>query len=338
MKILLFILSISIITFGCSLKNKSVSDSSKILVSNIEDVDPSSIIKTIRKKAPLTFALNKANDKIFLLEKKENGFDESLHFIVIEKINNSWVEINNYKIADTFEKVLPINDSIQNILIDNKNYIFFALECNQSGSAYNGFNANTFVYYDDFRDSLIEVTYSIWVGDASGNYSIKNSSLKNYTSILKHTAMQVENIYGKQNLNINDPNNFHLKWLAMNNDIYDKAEKYSDLDIWFDFNALLMSKDFFFSRIEDDPNRVEVKSNSKYMAYGGFVNPVLVYSKEKSITYVLWIPAGWPAGGAWGIRSFMIDDIKEDIIIASDKSQILHFDINNMKVKSIKKS
>lgn len=324
--------------FSCSTENISVSDSSEIPTSNIESFDPSRIIKTTRGKALHSFTLNNEKDKIFLLETKVDNFNESLHFIVLERFNKTWVEISNYKIAADFEKVRPINDSIKNILIDSISYIFFGSECYQMGTAFNGYTANTFVYYDDVRDSLLEVTYSIWAGAASGNYAIKNSSIKNHTSIIKHTVVQVENIYGKQNLNIDDPENFHLKWAAMNNDIYDKVEKYRDLNIWIDFNILTMPKEFFFSRIENDPNGMEIKSSSKFRAVAGFVNPLLVYSIEEQLTYVLWIPSGWPSGGAWGLRSFEIDDISEYIIIASDEFQILHFDLQNMKVKSIKKS
>jgi hypothetical protein len=335
MKTLFTLLNIIIFFNVYSNENESSSYSIEISSEYAEDLNPISIIKTIRGREPIAFTINNEKSKIVFIEHKEDGLNQELFFIVLAKINNTWIEFNSYSISEGFDIVRPINDSIQHIIIDNNTYMFFGTECYSTGTAYNGLTANTFVYYDDKRDSLLEVTYSIWAGEAMGNYGIKNSSLKNHISIIEHTTKQVEKMYGKQNLNIDDPVNYHLKWISMNNDIYENIEKYSNK--WLEFNILKMPKDFFFSNVENSSNDMDVKSSLKYLAVAGFVNPVLAFSKEEQITFVLWIPAGWPSGAFWGDRSFKIDQINDDIIITSNEDYILYFDIKNSKVKATKK-
>ncbi len=339
MKAITYILTVTLFVISCTQNQKDKSNLNVELYNpTIDKIEVEKIIKTISGKKPSVYGIYEENTKIIYIETIEDDYKELHSLNILEKINNKWIRKNSYKIGEDVEKIQLSIDTFQNIVINNKKYLFFDAYCMNSGTAYNGINQNLFIYYDYENDSLLEISYSICTGQVLGDYSLKNSNIENYPLILNHTITQVNRIYGKPNLNINDIENYHLKWTSINNNIYYLVEKYANSEIWFDLKILTLNKDFFFSQVKEDPNVVDIKSSSKYLARAGFASPILAYSKEKNESYVLWIPADWPCGGAWGLRSFQINDINNEIIIASNEFFIFNFDLEKKKIKAIRKS
>lgn len=301
-----------------------------------QKIDALSIITTIITTKPKAYAVSDDNNKIiFLNEEKGEWSNSSLYLTALEKINNNWIQISKRKIGN--EDMVDLHsDTIKSVVINNTNYSFFIADGFYQGTAYNGLNRNHFIFYNMESDSLIDVTYILQAGDAVGNYEISNSTISKNKELLGYVTNCVNTIYGKQNLDLNSVDNFHLKWLSLNPEIYNRVKDNLNSQSWIDVNFPSFNKDFFYSRIDKDPNNPKIIDSSKYIAYAGFVNPVLVYNKEVQKCFVLWIPEGWPSGGAWGIRSFEIDSISDDLIFASDGSISIDFDVAHNKLRARK--
>ena len=77
-----------------------------------------------------------------------------------------------------------------------------------------------------------------------------------------------------------------------------------------------------YERYLDKNNSNEVKS-SRYIALGGFISPIIIYDILNKESKVVFIPEGWPNGGAWGVRSYFVKAIKDNILeIESDENVI----------------
>ena len=101
---------------------------------------------------------------------------------------------------------------------------------------------------------------------------------------------------------------------------------------WIDIVFTEYDKSFFYNRFNNDDNHSSLINGAEYEAFAGFINPILAFSKTEQKSYVLWLPQAWPNGAGWGARSYKIDKIVDNIIVASCSFDTLYFDMNNRKV------
>jgi hypothetical protein len=85
---------------------------------------------------------------------------------------------------------------------------------------------------------------------------------------------------------------------------------------------------------ENDFNSPVEYSNYQYLAYSSFVSPIFAYSKEFNKSYVVFIPEGYPTGGAWGLRSFYITNLIGNVIYAKSEEFRIEIDLVNKKIRS----
>lgn len=304
----------------------------------LKSIEVLNTIKTVSTKEPICYTTSNNGSMILYLISEQNDVGQSgISLNVLENIDRRWDRINEHKLFVENGSLSIVEDSIQKINIGSDDYFFFVADEYFSGTANNGLTSNRFIFYNTEKDSLIDISYSKWTGEATGQFKTKNGKVNEYKDFLTYLSPFIEKKYGKQNLNIDDEENFHLKWISENSDIYNQTANYKSSGSWLDIKIVTYKKDFFFSMMEELSYNLEIKHSPKYLVSAGFCSPVLVYSKLKDEAYVLWIPEGWPNGGGWGLRSFRIDSIEEDIITISDKFLILEFHLVSNKFRVIEK-
>ncbi|MBL7722753.1 MAG: hypothetical protein JNK27_01325 [Chitinophagaceae bacterium] len=305
---------------------------------NSKHIEVLKTIKTVSTKEPICYTTYNSGDMILYLISEQNEVGQSsVSLNVLENIDRRWVRINEHKLVVENGSLNIVEDTIQKINIGADDYFFFVADEYFSGTANNGLTSNRFIFYNAEKDSLIDISYSIWAGEATGQFKTQNGKVNEHKDFLSYLTPFIEKKYGKQNLNIDDEENFHLKWVAENKDIYNRTANYKSDGSWLDIKVVTFKRDFFFSMMEEFRYNVEVKHSPKYLVSAGFCSPVLVYSKLKDEAYVLWIPEDWPKGGAWGLRSFRVDSIEEDFITISDSFLKLEFHIASKKFRVIEK-
>lgn len=302
---------------------------------NKDLINALAIIQTVNGKSPEMYYVNNDETSLIYIEfiPNENSGGESILLKRLDRFGETWAQLNSFSIVEESGTLLLLDSVINEITIEGRKYLFFRTECAYAGTWSIGYNKNRFIYYDMVDDKLLDVAYSIRSREVIGNYEYEDSDVSRRKAILNHATKEVNKIYGDQNTDLDSEENFHLKWLSVNNNIYKQSSE--ERGEWIKVNFIEMDKSFFYKRIEDDPNNQQIISNSKYIAYAGFVNPILAYSKKSGKSFVLWIPEGWPNGGAWGIRSFKIDNIDNNIIIASNEGTTIYFDMINSLIRAV---
>jgi hypothetical protein len=318
--------------FFCACENRSSHDKQVNDSINLPDIDAGSIVSTISGRAPLSFIVSREKNKIFYLDLATEGYSQTLFFVTLEKINETWLKNGNVNISEDCEEVEPFSKSMQHIEVGGVPYIFFITKCNYTGTVHRGENIYIFSYFRESDKSFIKIRYTKWDGEVAGNFDFTDSDKNQHSAILEHAVKQTEELFGKQNTDINDAQNFHLKWLSENNDIHSRVGEFAGDNQWHDINFITLSKDFFDKQVKESSGS-DIKNDSKYLAFAGFSNPILVYSKENETTLVLWIPENWPNGGEWGIRSFDVEKIDGDVVVASSSYYRLFFNIRDRKFK-----
>lgn len=318
-----------------TLKNDST------IVNEVIQIDTLSVVKSHCKCTPITYRyFSQANKIMYLKEMSGNnsGFEEKLSLVILENISGRWEEINKQEIDPEFDISRVASDSISDISILKDHYAYFIIENGYSGTAYHGLETFTFYFYDVYSDEIISIKYQYVIGQAFGAYIPNNDkSIKEYKQFIPIMSKFIERRYGVQNTDINDPSNFNLKWESMNENIYDKLDNYINTDRYINIKFPKYDRSFYDNQLANDPNHPKEFNSDKYKVFAGYVSPIFLYSKSDNASYVLWIPNGWPSGGEWAFRSFYIEQISNDLIVASSEDIILEILFETNKVRAYSK-
>jgi hypothetical protein len=253
--------------------------------------------------------------KLVFTKLNEGEYLDNLYMYVYEKIGNRYTEAFNYLIddeTDRYDIVLTKN----NIEIGNKEYFYSIYALLNTGTAYNGREKYMFVFKDlNNSNEPIIIYFEKWI-NGNGEYYVKgNKEISPYKLFLNKCSEFIDKEFPVKNDNIDDIDNFHLKWDIENSKLFNSINN-EETDIQINF---IKYKDkTLYDNYIDENNLNEVKS-SNYLALGGFTSPIVLYDILNKESKVIFIPEGWPNGGGWGFRSYHVKNIKDNILeIESD--------------------
>lgn len=289
------------------------------------------------KCSPILFRFLSPENKIVYLQKNKGDLKagQKLTLSILDKTGSRWSFSHDIQIGseDFCENLL---DSFEVIELADQRYIYFVTDCNNNGAAYSGKLTLHFLFYDLQKDSLFDLVYVKWAGEALGQFSVKNNADINSYKIFEEKANDyITKKYGSQNLNIDDPKNFVQKWQIDNEGIFEEIKANTDNHKSVKIVCPAYDKSFF-SRVEIQ-NYSDTLNTKDYIFSAGFVSPVLIYSKQKEKTSVLWIPQGYPSGANWGRRSFKIEGFKGNMLVVSNEDLKLEIDIVDYTIKAYSK-
>lgn len=312
------------------------------IVNEVIPIDTLSVVKSHCKCTPITYRyFSQANKIMYLKEMPENnsGFSEKLKLLVLEQIEDNWVEIFKFEIDPEFDLSRLASDSIANKNVTGIQYAYFVIMNAYSGVAFNGLQIHSFYFYNTKSDEIITIRYEYVSGQAFGEYKpADNKPIKNYKQFIPVMSEFVEHYYGNQNTDIDDPSNFNLKWESLNENIYDQLDNYINTDRYINIKFPKYDKIFYDNQFANDPNHPKEFRSDKYKVFAGYVSPIFLFSKAENASYVLYIPQGWPTGSEWAYRSFNIEKISNDLIVASNEDIILEILFATGKIRSYSKN
>lgn len=284
------------------------------------------------------------NDNTILyykIEKRdEEDYYNNINLNLISRIGGSWVHTKSIIIDSNYDYYEIIDSTFQLVNINGLEYYYSIIECANGGTANNGFNTYQFVFYNIENDSLIILKHTRISGQPTGYYYTQDqTSLIKYKDFISISQKFIVKKFGIDNFDIDDEANFSTKWYLKNEDIFENLENYKKYGILlenYSINIIEYDNEFFNNILNKfKPQESDILNNSKYIAFSTFMSPVIIYSKERKKSYVVFVPDGYGEGGAWGMRSFKITDLNNDILTFKDSEFKLEIDLKNGKVKNI---
>lgn len=215
------------------------------------------------------------------------------------------------------------------------NNLFIVFETSHIGTAYNGISTYNFCMMNLLDYSFEVIKYSYVAGDFVGEYI-------NLDSISEETQMQVlpfakdflkkNGIGDDEKLEINAfP---HIEWVVNNPSIYENIiqRNFFSKIIFTPISTNIISKflDQNKEQQKHKTNDILYTENEYYCVYAGFVMPIIGLDKINRKYFMIFVPQGYPAGAAWGIRSYYINHLKGHILsIYNNDSESLTINLQN---------
>jgi hypothetical protein len=279
------------------------------------------------------------NNKILYYNKEENedwqDYQKRIVLNIVERIDNNWIKTNTINISTEYDFYSVHNNEFKYINIGNQDYYYSIIDCGLMGTAYNGLNTFQFIFYNLSNSSIINLKYVRLAGEPNGTYSIDSvTNLSSYKEFISSTTSFIENRFGKDNLDIDNEKNYATKWNLSNENVFKELKRLKNTGEYIDLNILEYNPSFYKKMFENDFNSPVEYSNYQYLAYSSFVSPIFAYSKEFNKSYVVFIPEGYPTGGAWGLRSFYITNLIGNVIYAKSEEFRIEIDLVNKKIRS----
>lgn len=310
-----------------------------------------SILKLYCNCEPITSTELLGGNKIFYIKNDTEDFGEiSLSANLIEKNNGQWINKYNSKISFVENKkndeysysledfqyanTAENHEKIELIKIKNSTYLYAVIDLGMAGTAHNGINYYLFYFQNiSENEAPIKILYTRSDGEFSGDYIVEKGNLNEYYDYISETNKFITSVFGESDEDINSIKNYALKWKNLNSQIENNLESMNQSYVQFvTFNGIALYNELTQGF---DGNTVE---NEKYKIFSGFKSPCFMYDKKNRTTNIVYIPPGWPNGGAWGLRSFMPKKIINDLIILESDLEILKIDLKNKNISSTEKN
>ena len=290
-------------------------------------------IKIACQCKPMAYYPKIVNNTLYFttLEKKE--YSENLFLYIYEKIGQRWNKSSKFKVDDNAD-AYNLESNTTEILINQTKYFYSIYSMKNMGTAYSGRKKYMFVFQEvNALQKPIIVYFEKWIGD-NGNYQIKGQkNIVSYKVFLNKCSEFVDKTLSSINQNIDNPENFSLRWNLENSSVYELINNNNEKDI--DLNFIEFSGNSFYNDNKNQ-NSTELKT-SKYLVLGGYVSPILVYNISLKKSQVVFIPEGWPNGGGWGFRSYLLKTINGDILTVESEGNYLKIDLAKQIFNVIKK-
>lgn len=302
-----------------------------------QEFDEEKIQNLIERETPISetniaYQINTEGNKFFTISESVREQPKLVNLKYYENIGQNFTKINSLTFQASKEEgiIYSAFDTIKQVMISDEDYFLSKLYCSHQGRAYEGYLHQKYVFYNIKKDSFIQIDYTEWLDDMIGSFDSPNSKLSERKQFVEYiNNFEID----KEDINLNNPNNYYLSWLDSNRGIYDKIE---NSNVWYDINFKEITKEEFYNFFENGNGQVEMYRSDEYFAIAGFRNPIFIYNKYSSKGYMVFVPQGYPNGAAWGGRSFDIDSITTEGIlgIINPEIQFLAIDLKNRKIKS----
>ncbi len=269
--------------------------------------------------------ITKNNEIFFVREtRRSEDSDKELYFNVLKKQKDHWylkinevLDLSNITLSDNdlkngfkdyFEFVKPAKNhqKMQPINLQKQDYLFSVLKLGKTGTAYNGMHEYLFIFQNSEKEYSPHLYYYNR-SEYENGFTLRSATRK---SDPQDPFYQFTLDFVKKNLQTKEPaycipEEEVFQWRAANPNLFSNLRKTESSKI--EFVAHQSSQ--YYDQYKADFKDCEVE-NDRYKAYSGFKSPVFVYDKINNQSLLLFIPNGWPNGGAWGMRSYTVTQLK----------------------------
>lgn len=216
------------------------------------------------------------------------------------------------------------------------NHIFIVFETTSAGTFFNGKQTYNFCLFNLFDNSYEILKYFYISGNFVGEYiNVEEVSEETQKIVFPLAANFLENIgIGKEN-DIGENSFPHIQWIVNNPTIYkdikENKNHYYDLKILFTpiDKEIIPKLSDFDGDLDAYRSNISTLETDNYIIYGGFAAPIIGVDKSTNNSFMIFVPEGYPSGGGWGVRSFKIESLNENILIIQDYLYRLTIDLSS---------
>lgn len=300
-----------------------------LLISLKIQAQPLEIIENFCDCQPLLYSQILPNNQLLYIEKvpypKEEDRPFDLHLKTLQKKAEQWSLVSDKRLhihhaalskeefhrgfEDYIDNVeaMEHHQELQRFSFSSKDYVFGILALERIGTAYQGLHELVFLFQalDNKTDPLL---YYYQRFDYEESYILRNTD-PNATA--KDPFLTFCKAFIEKELTTKEPPLYIaekevFQWRKNNPKIFDNIQKKGASSIVF---SSYDSADFY-NHHKAYFLSCEIE-NDQYKAYTDFKSPVFVYDKKGAKSLLVFLPDGWPNGGAWGIRSYRIATLKQ---------------------------
>jgi len=290
-------------------------------------------IKVVCGCNPIAYYPVVGNKNLVFTKLTTGEYSDDLYLYVYDQVGNRYTQSNSYLIDDESDRY-DVESVDNKIAIDNKDYFYSIYSLINAGTVYNGREKYMFVFKDVYSSSKpIIIYFEKWQNDNGRYYMKGNEDISPNKKFLKKCSEFIDRKFPSENDNIDDIDNFYLKWKLENSNVYTSISN-EETDIQVNFDSY--SGRSLYERYLDGNTSNEVKS-SRYLALGGFISPIIIYDILNKESKVVFIPEGWPNGGAWGVRSYFVTTIKDNILEIESDETIIKINLDKSVINVVNK-
>lgn len=201
-------------------------------------------IASVVEKQKVIYAVAMEDCKtITYLHKSRVGYQLELWLKVISDFEDDWRELYDLKLCGEYEVCTVLDSLISFVEIDDSLFLFIPMEHGHLGTAFIGHDGMRFAFLNVTNHSTSTIEFSKFE-NSIGNYSFENVSNRNRQKFLSLTSPIIRSFFEPYSVkNIDDRNQFAVKWLIENDDIYNRIER--DTESWHDLKFTKYSAEFF---------------------------------------------------------------------------------------------
>lgn len=219
-------------------------------------------------------------------------------------------------------------------VIDNKMFIIF--ETTSAGTFFNGMQTYNFCLFNLSDNSYEILKYFYISGNFVGEYINEEEVSERTQKILFPLAINFLEKKGIGKEDSIEENSFpHIEWIANNPTIYEDIKENKDhyYDLKIGFTSIDKEMIPKLSDYDGDlgayTSNISTLETDNYIIYGGFAAPIIGVDKSTNDGFMIFVPEGYPSGGGWGVRSFKIESLNENILIIQDYLYRLTIDLSS---------
>jgi hypothetical protein len=263
----------------------------------------------------------------------QEDFQSRLRITILEN-KGGWSIKNTFIIKNEGIETYCSFDKGDFKIIDNQ--VFIVFETSSAGTFFNGMQTYNFCLFNLFDNSHEILKYFYISGNFVGEYvNIEDVSEESQKIIYPLAVNFLENKgIGKED-DIEENSFPHLKWIANNSTIYedikDNKDHYYDLRIGFTpiDKEMIPKLSDYDGDLDAYTSNISTLENNDYVIYGGFAASIIGINKAMNNSFVIFVPEGFPSGGGWGVRSFELLSLNENILIIQNYLYRLTIDLSN---------
>jgi len=292
-------------------------------------VDAEAIASIVEKKKIIRAVATEDCKTIAYLNETRVGYEYQLWLNVISDFEGDWRKLYGLNLCGEFEVCTVLDTLISLVEIDGRSFLFVPIEHGYLGTAFIGYEEMNFAFLDLTKNTTSIIGFGKHQ-NSIGSYSFENMPSHNYHKFLEIINPIIKSYFKPYRVeNINNENQFVIKWLIESEDIYNRVER--DTESWHELKFTKYSAAFFEEWVNN--SHADVLTNEEWTAVTGFVMPVVVKSIDSDSCLVVWIPQGYPNGAGWGARSYKFLGLNGDRLTISNGFEILFIDIGDSQVK-----
>lgn len=310
------------------------------------------IVQNLCQCEPLAYSEVTTDNKIFFITKEtpEADLENELHFKVLQKQDQDWylkseipLDLSGITLSDKdlktgykdyFDTAYSATDSTEMITgnIAGNDYSIAVLALGKMGTAYGGIHEFLFIY-KAVDNNDVPLLYYYQGIEYQREFTLRNSKR---ISNPQDPFYQFSKKFVAKNLKPKEPTygideQEVFNWRDKNKMLFKNLKEKQTSRIHF----VAHDSTVFYERFKSKFMSQEME-NERFKAYSGFKSPAFVYDKEKQKSLLVFIPEGWPNGGAWGVRSYNAIELKDNLLYLDSDDTLLIIDLEKQNIKQQK--